>query len=269
MEAEVVRVETPDVAARPRPSLPVLLVLFAASGCAALIYEMVWLQLLQLVVGSTAVSMAVLLSAYMGGLCAGSAAFPRIVSARHHPLRVYALLELGIGAFGILALIGVPVVSHFYAAAGGQGLVGLVLRGVVAALCLLPPTLLMGGVFPAVSRWVQTTPKGVSWLGLLYSANIAGAVIGCLGAGFYLLRLHNMAVATYAAAAINAAVALFGFGLATRRFDRPDAPPKENSAPSGRLVRAPGARFVYLAIALSGMTALGAEVVWTRLLSLL
>ena len=269
MEAEVVRVETPDVAAGSRPSLWLLLLLLGGSGCAALIYEIVWFQLLQLGIGSSAVSLGLLLAAYMGGLCAGSAAFPRMVSARHHPLRVYALLELGIGAFGILALIGVPVVAHFYAAAGGQGLVGLVLRGVVAALCLLPPTLLMGGVFPAVSRWVETTPKGVSWLGLLYSANIAGAVIGCLGAGFYLLRLHNMAVATYAAAAINAAVALFGFALATRRFDRPDAPAKENSAPSGRLVRAPGARFVYVAIALSGMTALGAEVVWTRLLSLL
>ena len=165
MEAEVVHVETPDVAARSRPSLWLLLLLLGGSGCAALIYEIVWFQLLQLGIGSSAVSLGLLLAAYMGGLCAGSAAFPRMVSARHHPLRVYALLELGIGAFGILALIGVPVVSHFYAAAGGQGLVGLVLRGVVAALCLLPPTLLMGGVFPAVSRWVETTPKGVSWLG--------------------------------------------------------------------------------------------------------
>ena len=92
----------------PRRLFPVLLLLFAASGCAALIYEVVWLQLLQLVVGSTAVSMAVLLSAYMGGLCAGSYLLPRMVSPRQHPLRVYAFIELGIGVLGIAVLFLVP-----------------------------------------------------------------------------------------------------------------------------------------------------------------
>ncbi len=36
--------------------LPVLLLLFVGSGCAALIYEVVWFQLLELVIGSSAVS---------------------------------------------------------------------------------------------------------------------------------------------------------------------------------------------------------------------
>ena len=58
--------------------LPLLLVLFAGSGCAALIYEIVWYQLLQLVIGSTAVSLGVLLATFMGGLCLGSLALPRI-----------------------------------------------------------------------------------------------------------------------------------------------------------------------------------------------
>ena len=83
--------------------------MFAGSGCAALIYEIVWFQLLQLVIGSSAVSLGLLLAAYMGGLCLGSAALPRLVSTRHHPMRVYALLELGIAAFGIIALFGVPL----------------------------------------------------------------------------------------------------------------------------------------------------------------
>ena len=78
--------------------LPALLMLFIGSGCAALIYEVVWYQLLELVIGSSAVSMAVLLGTFMGGLCLGSLGLPRLVSARHHPLRVYAALEFGIGA---------------------------------------------------------------------------------------------------------------------------------------------------------------------------
>src|SRR5271157_1149102 len=69
-----------------------LLMLSAGSGCAALIYEVVWLQLLQFVIGSSAISLGLLLATYMGGLCLGSAFLPRLVSRRRHPLRVYALL---------------------------------------------------------------------------------------------------------------------------------------------------------------------------------
>ena len=31
---------------------------------------------------------------------------------------------------------------------------------------------------PAAARWVEATPKGVSWLGFFYGGNIAGAVVG-------------------------------------------------------------------------------------------
>ena len=79
-------------------TVPVLLVLLAGSGCAALIYEVVWFQLLQLVIGSSAVSLGLLLAAYMTGLCVGSAALPRVVSRRVHPLKVYAALELGLAS---------------------------------------------------------------------------------------------------------------------------------------------------------------------------
>ncbi len=249
-----------------RRLLPWLL-LFAGSGCAALIYEIVWFQLLQLVIGSSAVSLGLLLAAYMGGLCLGSAALPRLVSTRQHPMRVYALLELGIATFGIIALFGVPLVARIYLVGAGQtGLAGLILRGAVAAGCLLPPTFLMGASLPAIARWVETTPRGVSWLGLLYSANVAGAVTGCVLAGFYLLRVHDMAFATYIAAAINVAVALLALALASGAGHWNGAGGEESSGP---ITRAPGAMFIYTAIAFSGLTALGAEVVWTRLLSLL
>jgi len=245
--------------------LPVLLVLFVGSGCAALVYEIVWFQLLQLVIGSSAVSLGVLLGTFMGGMCLGSLALPRIISPRHHPLRVYALLELGTGIIGIAVLSGMPYVDHLYTKSVGHGLPGILLRGAVCAVCLLPPTLLMGATLPAIARWVETTPQGVSWLGFFYGGNIAGAVFGCLLAGFYLLRVHDMATATYVAATINGAVALAGFGLAALTPHRgPAAGPAQ-----GRALRAPGSWAVHVAIALSGLCALGAEVIWTRLLSLL
>src|SRR5881409_1862137 len=89
----------------------ILLLLLAGSGCAALIYEIVWFQLLQLVIGSSAVSLGLLLAAYMGGLCVGSAALPQLVSRKRNPLQVYAYLELGIGALGIVILFGLPLVG--------------------------------------------------------------------------------------------------------------------------------------------------------------
>ena len=81
--------------------LPLLLLLFVGSGCAALIYEIVWFQLLELVIGSSAISLGVLLGTFMGGMCLGSFLLPRFVSRRHHPLKVYAAMELGIGIVGL------------------------------------------------------------------------------------------------------------------------------------------------------------------------
>ncbi len=160
--------------------MPVLFLLFVGSGAAALIYEIVWFQLLELFIGSSSVSIGVLLGTFMGGMCLGSLLLPRVISPRRHPLRVYAGLELGIGAFGLLLLFVLPLVGRLYIAWGGEGLTGFLLRGLVAAVCLLPPTLAMGATLPAVSRSVETTPEGISRLGLFYAGNIAGAVFGSL-----------------------------------------------------------------------------------------
>ncbi len=243
-------------------SYSVLLLLFAGSGCAALIYEVVWFQLLQLVIGSSAVSLGVLLGTYMGGMCVGSLMLSRVISRREHPLRVYGLLELGIGFFGVAVLFVIPMLNGIYMAAVGDGLPSILLRGLVAGICLLPPTILMGASLPAIGRWVESTAEGVSWLGLFYGGNIAGAVFGCLFAGFYLLRVHDMAVATYVAAGINIAVAVTSFALRARAAYTPVEQPAKSASPKESWP-------VYAAIAISGLCALGAEVVWTRLLAVM
>ena len=241
---------------------PVLLALFAASGSAALIYEIVWFQLLQLVIGSSAVSLGTLLATYMGGMCLGSLACSRVVSPRRHPLQVYALIEAGIGICGLAALFGIPWIDRMYASYGGHGLTGIMLRALVSALCLMPPTLLMGASLPALARQWDSTPSGASRLGFLYGANTAGAVAGCLLAGFYLLRLHDMYVASYVAVAMNLIVALAALAASIRW------PVRHETAESPAHV-ASNSRVIYGVIALSGLCALGAEVIWTRLLSLM
>jgi len=259
-----------------RPLLPFLLLLFFGSGCAALIYEIVWFQMLQLVIGSSAVSLGVLVGTYMGGMCLGSVVLPRLISAARHPLRVYAALESGIGLLGILILFGMRPASLIYSAHVGSGLTGILLRGLFAAACLLPPTILMGATLPAMARRIESTPHGVSWLGFFYGGNIAGAVFGCLFAGFYLLRVHDSFFATFVAAAINGAVALAAVALSvSTRFEQQVGASVSDQVRTGKpAVPEAGVPitfpwWVYVTIALSGMTAIGAEVVWTRLMSLI
>jgi len=244
---------------------PLLLLLFSGSGCAALIYEVIWYQLLQLAIGSTAVSMGVLLATFMGGLCIGSLGLPRLDLKGRHPLRIYAAIEIGIAAFGLLVLAILPLVNRVYFAAASDGLTGMLLRGMVAAVCMLVPTILMGASLPAIARWIQSTPRGVSQWGLLYGGNTVGAVAGCLLAGFYLLRIYDTHVATYAAAAINVLVAVASLMLASRT-DAEVAAPDEPALDSNSI----GIDWsVHVTIALSGACALGAEVVWTRLMGML
>ncbi len=258
-----------DTTARPHGALPGrflpgLLLLFVGSGCAALIYEVVWFQMLQFVVGASGISLGVLLGTFMGGMFLGSLALPRLVSIDRHPLLVYAVLETLIGMIGLALLWVIPWVGTGYAGFVPPGLPSIVARTLLTGLVLLPPTVLMGATLPAIARYVETTPKGVSWMGLFYGGNIAGAVLGSLLAGFYLLRVHDIPTATAAAVLINFAVASIAYLMSKVSDHEPRVDEKARAAP----VFARRSRVVYGAIALSGLTALGAEVVWTRLLSL-
>ena len=245
-----------------RPLTVALLFLFLGSGCAALIYELVWFHVLRLVIGSSSISIAALLVSFMGGMGLGSVALPRLVPRSWHPLKVYAGLELSIGAIGLILLVALPRVQTVYLAAVGYGLGGVLLRAVVCSACLLPPTMLMGATLPAVARWTGAARTGVAQTGLLYAANTIGAVAGVLIASFYLLRVHDTVVATVAAVGLNVAVALVALWLAARR-------PYVTASDGAGLAPVATRPVVLVAIGLSGFASLGAEVVWTRQLSLL
>jgi spermidine synthase len=227
---------------------PLVLVFFVGSGSAALIFEIVWFRLLEFVIGSTAVSLAVLLGTFMGGMCLGSLAFARIVPTSFHPLRVYAAMEFGIGLIAILVLYFLPAATDLYGSVASQGYTGVLFRALLCAAFLLAPTVLMGATLPCAARWVENTPRGISWLGILYTGNLAGAVFGCLLAGFYLLRLYDMATATFVAAAINALCAALAFLLAAFAPHRAPAAPAAADRVPLRLQSAA----VYLTIARRG-----------------
>lgn len=221
--------------------------------------------MLSLIVGSSAISLGVILGTFMGGMCIGSLFLWRYVHRSQHPLRVYAMLEIGIGILGVLEFLLLPHVGGLYTAIAVHGMAGLFLRAVFCIIALLPPTILMGATLPAIARWVESTPRGMSWLGFFYGSNIAGAVFGCLLAGFYLLRVYGIGTASAVAVAINVVVA--GSALLLSKFAHYDA--GDSSDETAAMADDRENWSIYTAVALSGMSALGAEVVWTRILSLL
>lgn len=246
-------------------TLGTLLGLFVASGCAALIYQVVWFERLSLAIGSSALSLGVLLATFMGGLSLGSLLASRNSGSADSALRTYALLELAIGALGLVALAAIPLLGGAYAELAGSA--GIAARLGIAGVALLPATMLMGATLPIVAPWLRATGHGAAGLGWCYAANTGGAVIGSVLTGFYLLRVHDAQTATFVAVALNivcAAVAL----LVARRQSSP-AKPIVGYVSAATPQRARGERAIYVAAAFSGMTSLAAEVLWTRHLTLL
>jgi spermidine synthase len=256
----------------PRFANATLAALFFSSGASALIYEVAWFHLLRLSIGSSAISIAFLLGSFMGGMCLGSWLLPRCARATWRPLLVYAALELGISAFGAAMPFLLPKLGALYAELhAGNGSSSVLWRGAIAAAALLPPTMLMGATLPAVARQFDGARDSAAQLGRFYGANLLGAVFGTVAAGFFLLRVYDVRVASFVAASINVLIGIAAIALA-RRMPRTTthAPTTQVAAPlpldNDALSRRRTATF---AIALSGFTALGCEIVWTRQLSLL
>jgi len=239
--------------------MPRLLVLFFASGCAALIYETVWFYLVQLVVGASSISVAVLLCAFMGGMALGSWLLPKLTPKGAHPFKVVAALEAGIALFGITIPLALPYIQQVYLTLAEPGAGAISLRAAVCLLVLTPPTMLMGATLPAIAR-----ARGAESVGYLYMANLAGGATGTVLAGFYLLRVYDTVTATAVAVAINVTIAI-AFLVTARRANIDDDAAEEPRPTTVEGSMAP----IYVAAAMSGFTALGAEVVWTRQMSLL
>jgi spermidine synthase len=260
----------------PARFLPVLMLLFLGSGMSALIYEIVWYQLLQLAIGSTAISIGILLATFMGGLGLGSWLLPRIAPpegfSSRRPLMLYAAIEAGIALFGLLELFLIPWIEQIYVIGAGHGPLGMVLRAVTCAVVLLPPTSLMGASLPAIARWVRATPRGVAWWGWLYGVNTVGAVLGCVMAGFFLMPRFDTVIATLFAASINALVAVVSF-VASRRLPADSAlEPAEVSEHETSVATVPGKRSlspIYVTVGISGACAMGAQIIWTRNMGLM
>ena len=269
------------------------------SGAASLVYEVLWLKELSLLFGSTAYAASTTLAVFFLGLAVGGAAFGRWSPRLRSPLRAYAWIELGIAASAALYFVLLEVYFQLYGpvydALVDRPAAFNAFRIALATLVLLPPAALMGGTLPVLGQHLVRRPHELGRHGSrLYAVNTIGAASGAFLAGFVLPPMLGFDQAYLLAMAVNVAIA--GIAWWWSRIDEDGAArtpevAAERPAPAerregiragaeqrrGRVSRhrspaadagaAGAARPAWLAVVaiLSGLFALGLEVLWTRM----
>ena len=253
------------------------LILFAVSGAAALIYEVVWTRLLTLYLGHGLAAASAVLAAFMGGLAAGAGAAGRM-AGRLGPstaVKVYAALEIAIAVLALLmpfALIAArPLLAASYADGAGGGTFAL-LRLIISVGLLCVPAACMGATFPIASRWmVRMASTAAQDAGVLYAANTLGAAAGAVLAGFSLIPALGLSGTTYVGMTLNV-IAAAGAYLISRNVS--DVTPPLEAAPKATAKavalrtsrQASSPWLAAIALGASGFASLTLQVVWTRLL---
>ncbi|HKX60745.1 MAG TPA: fused MFS/spermidine synthase, partial [Verrucomicrobiae bacterium] len=255
-----------------------LLVCFTCSGASGLIYEVAWVRSLELIFGTTTFAVATVLAAFMGGLAAGSYCMGRL-SARfekYHPLRLYAALECLIAVVALLIPLLldalVPVYQWTWKLTHASFVTFSLVRFALSALVLLVPTFLMGATLPVASNLVGRDAHGERRIGLLYSFNTLGAVLGCLAAGLILFPSIGLAGTQKVAMFFNVLAAAGAFWLA-RSLETASPLPETASETKVEEVAAPSTaggqeKLLVLIYAVSGFVAMLYEVAWSRVLVL-
>ena len=272
---------------------------YGASGAAALIYQVVWVRLFTLAFGHTVAASSIVLGAFMCGLALGAWAAGHSKRSPSRSLALYAVLELliAVAAIALPAVLSLfqPWLAWAYAD-GAQPFRFSLVRGVIGFTLLGLPAAAMGATFPAAVSWFATatrerprmTTAGAAEAGVLYAANTAGAAVGALSAGFWLIPSYGVRASTWVAVGLNvlaAAGALWvrraetetgsgGVFIPLTSKTPPD--PVSVSAVSGRkrganrgFFPAPLPVMASTAAAISGFAALVFELAWTRLIVLI
>jgi spermidine synthase len=202
--------------------MPILLTLvFVLSGAAGLIYESIWTRYLGLFVGHGAYAQIIVLTIFLGGMSVGAFVVSRVSERLRDPLATYAFVELAIGLIGfvfhdIFVATTNSAYDHLFPALAGSPHAVVILKWALAALLILPQSILLGATFPLMSagvlRIVPRRPGRV--LAQLYFANSIGGAAGVLIAGFWLLNVGGLPFTLDVAAIVNLVVFLLALGVA-------------------------------------------------------
>ncbi len=241
-----------------------LLIAFAASGFAGLVYETIWSQYLRLVLGHSAYAQTAVLALFMGGMAIGAAACSRRSAGLRRPLRLYAVVEGGAGTMALAfhpAFVGLQALSTRLAASWAHPLLGWAL----ASLLVLAPSILLGATFPSMAAGLARLDPARSGriVSALYAANCFGGALGCLVGGFVLVGWLGLPASLAVAGALSLASA-----SAAWRVDLA-IPPAEAIAPLRPGAGPASGAWLFLGVSFAtGAASFAYEVGWIRMLSL-
>jgi len=244
------------------------------SGMASLTYQVVWVRLLGLTMGSTSASISTVLAAFFLGLALGSYLAERVTRNRINSLSVYIILEVIIGVSGLLLLPLLLNLQDVLALLPGAD-TSLSTKFFVTIVLLIVPTICMGATFPVMASILIRKRNEVGLrVSQLYSLNTAGAVLGAALAGFVFVPNWGLDGSVYIAFTINLIIVVMGLYLNKRI----SLPPLEVPEPSQATADTPHAsavtedapfRFRALVILfITGLVAIATEVGWTKYLSI-
>src|SRR6266496_1000429 len=138
-------------------SKSILYVIFFLSGATGLVYEVIWVRLTGLVFGNTSHAISTVLGAFMAGLALGSWKLGQAADRARNPLRMYGLLEIGIGiSAALVPLIFRALDTLYWTVAPSVASVpaaGGLIRFGSSFIILITPTFLMGGTLPVLTRF--------------------------------------------------------------------------------------------------------------------
>jgi spermidine synthase len=263
--------------------LGLIYLIFFLSGAAALIYEVLWVRYLSLIFGGSHLAVTTVLAVFMGGLALGSYKIGKRVGNYRKLLRLYGFLELGIAASALVfvALMRFyPVIYVPLAQISDSSPIYLsFIRITFATVALIVPTTLMGGTLPVLSSFMTRRVQGLgSRLSFLYGFNTLGAVVGTAATGFFLLPNYSVSATLMIAVSINVLIGILGIVLQDKAqavLDKVSTGEKaatDDTMPYTTVTEEPENvvpfKLVLWGIGVSGFCALGYEVLWTRILSI-
>lgn len=254
----------------------ILLVLFFFSGVSGLIYEIAWIRGLTLIFGNTTSAISTVLTTFFAGLALGSLYFGRLIDKKTDVLKIYGVLELGIGIYCLILPQIFTWMESFYVITFQNFSIPfypkLLIRFVLCFIILIIPTTLMGGTLPVLSRYfVNMKEKLGKSVGSLYSVNTLGAVMGCLIAGFFFIRIIGIKNTIYFAAILNILVGISTF-LIKSIVSKYQMRIKEDfslPAPENIFKEQGLSRIILVVFTLSGFASLAYEIFWSRILILI
>jgi len=214
-----------DASLVPLPLLArILLVAALGTAIASFVYEVAWIRLLSLVLGSATHSFELMLSAFILGLSLGAFWIRRRMESMVRPLATLVTIQVVMGGFALLSLAfyqqSFQWTADILAAVGrtDQGYsVYTLARYALCLVIMLPATFCAGMTLPLITRTLFVSGAGEAAIGRVYSWNTFGSIIGAAAASLLLIPLLGLKGTLILGGVIDMAVGLLLVGVLLRR----------------------------------------------------